>query len=85
MLFLYRWIGAVPGTDDDVVVLGVPMYNFGVPSTLKAYFDHIARAGVTFRYTATGPEGLLKGKKAYVFAARGGAYAALYRSANLGG
>jgi FMN-dependent NADH-azoreductase len=51
------------------------MYNFGVPSTLKAYFDHIARAGVTFRYTANGPEGLLKGKKAYVLAARGGLYA----------
>lgn len=58
-----------------VVVLGLPMYNFGVPSTLKAYFDHIARAGVTFRYTASGPEGLLRGKKAYVFAARGGLYA----------
>lgn len=59
----------------DVVVLGLPMYNFGVPSTLKAYFDHVARAGVTFRYTASGPEGLLKGKKAYVFATRGGRYA----------
>jgi FMN-dependent NADH-azoreductase len=50
------------------------MYNFGIPSTLKAYFDHIARAGVTFRYTADGPVGLLGGKKAYVFAARGGRY-----------
>jgi FMN-dependent NADH-azoreductase len=59
----------------DVIVMGLPMYNFGVPSTLKAYFDHIARAGVTFRYTANGSEGLLKGKKAYVFAARGGSYA----------
>ena len=59
----------------DVIVIGLPMYNFGVPSTLKAYFDHIARAGVTFRYTAEGPEGLLKGKKAYVFATRGGRYA----------
>jgi FMN-dependent NADH-azoreductase len=59
----------------DVVVIGLPMYNFGVPSTLKAYFDHIARAGITFRYTANGPEGLLSGKKAYVFAARGGRYA----------
>ena len=39
----------------DVIVLGLPMYNFGVPSTLKAYFDHVARAGVTFRYTETGP------------------------------
>jgi len=58
----------------DVIVLGLPMYNFGVPSQLKAYFDHIARAGVTFRYTASGPQGLLTGKKVYVFAARGGVY-----------
>jgi FMN-dependent NADH-azoreductase len=58
----------------DVIVLGLPMYNFGVPSHLKAYFDHIARAGVTFRYTANGPQGLLTGKKAYVFAARGGVH-----------
>ena len=58
----------------DVIVLGLPMYNFGVPSTLKAYFDHIARAGVTFSYTEKGPRGLLTGKKAYVFAARGGLY-----------
>lgn len=58
----------------DVIVLGLPMYNFGVPSQLKAYFDHVARAGVTFRYTASGSEGLLKNKKAYVFAARGGHY-----------
>jgi FMN-dependent NADH-azoreductase len=56
-------------------VLGVPMYNFGVPSTLKAYFDHVARAGVTFRYTADGPVGLLTGKRAFVFATRGGRYA----------
>ena len=59
----------------DVIVLGLPMYNFGPPSTLKAYFDHIARAGVTFRYTDKGSVGLLTGKKAYVFAARGGKYA----------
>jgi FMN-dependent NADH-azoreductase len=59
----------------DVVVLGLPMYNFGVPSTLKAYFDHIGRAGVTFRYTERGPVGLLTGKKVYVFATRGGEYA----------
>ncbi len=59
----------------DVIVLAVPLYNFGVPSTLKAYFDHIARAGVTFRYTDKGPVGLLTGKKAIVFAARGGLYA----------
>lgn len=58
----------------DVLVLGVPMYNFGIPSTLKAWIDSIARAGTTFRYTANGPEGLLKGKRAYVLAARGGAY-----------
>jgi FMN-dependent NADH-azoreductase len=58
----------------DVLVLGLPMYNFGVPSTLKAYFDYIGRAGETFRYTASGPEGLLTGKRAYVFAARGGVY-----------
>lgn len=59
----------------DVLVLGVPMYNFAIPSTLKAYFDHIARAGVTFRYTEKGPVGLLTGKKVYVFGARGGFYA----------
>jgi FMN-dependent NADH-azoreductase len=58
----------------DVIVLGLPMYNFGIPSMLKAYFDHIARAGVTFRYTEKGSVGLLTGKKAYVFAARGGIY-----------
>lgn len=58
----------------DVVALGLPLYNFGIPSTLKAYFDHIARAGVTFRYTASGPEGLVKGKQVVVFAARGGLY-----------
>ena len=59
----------------DTIVLGLPMYNFGVPSTLKAYFDHVARAGETFRYTEKGPEGLLAGKRAIVFAARGGLYA----------
>lgn len=59
----------------DVVVLGLPTYNFGLPSTLKAYFDHIGRAGVTFKYTEKGPVGLLTGKKVYVFAARGGIYA----------
>ncbi len=59
----------------DAIVIGLPMYNFGIPSQLKAYFDHIARAGVTFRYTANGPEGLITGKKAYILAARGGIYA----------
>jgi FMN-dependent NADH-azoreductase len=63
----------------DVIVLGLPMYNFGVPSQLKAYFDHVARAGVTFKYTDKGPVGLLTGKKAYVFATRGGAYAGTAR------
>jgi len=55
----------------DVIVLGLPMYNFGVPSQLKAYFDHIARIG---EYTEKGPVGKLTGKKVYVFAARGGVY-----------
>ena len=58
----------------DVIVLGLPMYNFGIPSQLKAWFDHIARAGETFKYTDKGAVGLLAGKKAYVFAARGGQY-----------
>jgi FMN-dependent NADH-azoreductase len=58
----------------DVIVLGLPMYNFGVPSQLKAYFDHLARAGVSFRYTANGAEGLLGGAKVYILAARGGLY-----------
>lgn len=58
----------------DVLVLGVPMYNFGIPAQLKSWFDAIARAGVTFRYTENGPEGLLKGKKVYVTLARGGIY-----------
>src|SRR5918999_952400 len=58
----------------DVLVIGLPMYNFGVPSQLKAWFDHLARAGETFKYTDKGAVGLLKGKKAYVFTARGGVY-----------
>lgn len=58
----------------DVLVLGVPMYNFGVPVQLKAWIDALARAGVTFRYTAQGSEGLLRGKKVYVALARGGLY-----------
>lgn len=58
----------------DTVVLGVPMYNFGNSVQLKTWIDAIARAGVTFRYTETGPEGLLKGKKVYVALARGGLY-----------
>ncbi len=58
----------------DAIVLGVPMYNFGVSAQLKNWIDAIARAGVTFRYTENGPEGLLKGKKVYVALARGGRY-----------
>jgi len=58
----------------DTLVIGLPMYNFGIPSQLKAYFDHVARAGVTFKYTDKGAVGLLTGKRAYVFAARGGLY-----------
>ena len=60
----------------DVIVLGAPMYNFGMPIQLKAWFDAIARAGVTFRYTANGPEGLLKNKQVIVATARGGIYPA---------
>lgn len=56
----------------DVVVIGVPLYNFGIPSTLKAYFDQLARAGVTFKYSETGPVGLLDDKPVYIIAARGG-------------
>ena len=58
----------------DVDVLGVPMYNFGVPAQLKNWIDAISRVGVTFRYTEKGPEGLLKGKKVYVALTRGGRY-----------
>ena len=58
----------------DVLVLGAPMYNLSVSSSLKAWIDHIARAGVTFSYSESGPRGLLSGKKAYVFTSRGGIY-----------
>ncbi|MEJ5978249.1 FMN-dependent NADH-azoreductase [Novosphingobium sp. PS1R-30] len=58
----------------DVVVIGVPMYNFGIPSQLKAWFDHILIAGRTFRYTETGPEGLAGDKRVIVAASRGGYY-----------
>jgi FMN-dependent NADH-azoreductase len=66
-------IAEVEAADD--IVIAAPMYNFSVPSTLKAWVDHIARAGRTFRYTENGPEGLLKSKKVYVVASRGGFYA----------
>ncbi|WP_297906506.1 NAD(P)H-dependent oxidoreductase [Thiomonas sp.] len=58
----------------DVLVIGVPMYNFGVPSQLKNWIDAIARVGVTFRYTQSGPQGLLTGKTVYLALARGGRY-----------
>jgi FMN-dependent NADH-azoreductase len=58
----------------DTIVLAAPMYNFSIPSTLKAWIDHVARAGRTFRYTASGPEGLLKGKKLFAITGRGGVY-----------
>jgi FMN-dependent NADH-azoreductase len=56
----------------DCIVLGLPMYNFGIPSQLKAYFDQLARAGITFKYTETGPLGLLDDIPVYILAARGG-------------
>ncbi|CAG8867615.1 FMN-dependent NADH-azoreductase [Pseudomonas fluorescens] len=59
----------------DVLVLAAPMYNFAIPSTLKAWLDHVLRAGITFKYTPTGPQGLLTGKRAYVLTARGGIHA----------
>ena len=58
----------------DTIVLAVPMYNFSIPSTLKAWIDHVARAGRTFRYSPQGPEGLLTGKKVFVVTGRGGVY-----------
>jgi FMN-dependent NADH-azoreductase len=58
----------------DILLLGVPMYNFGPPSSLKAWIDHVVRAGKTFKYGEHGPQGLITGKKAYVFMAAGGNY-----------
>lgn len=58
----------------DVLVIGAPMYNLSVSSSLKAWIDHVARAGVTFKYTDKGPVGLITVRKAYVFTARGGIY-----------
>ena len=58
----------------DLVIIAAPMYNFNIPTQLKNWIDLVARAGVTFRYTENGPEGLLKGKKVYVALARGGRY-----------
>jgi FMN-dependent NADH-azoreductase len=60
----------------DTLIIAAGMINFGIPSTLKAYIDYILRPGVAFRYTDKGPEGLVKGKKAYLVLARGGNYSA---------
>lgn len=60
--------------DADVLVIGLPLYNFGMPSTLKSWFDYVARAGTTFQYTAQGPEGLVTGKQAVLAHARAGQY-----------
>ncbi|GAB3094966.1 FMN-dependent NADH-azoreductase [Lysobacter terrae] len=60
--------------DSDVIVIGAPMYNFSVPSTLKAWIDRVAVAGRTFRYTESGPEGLAKGKRLVIASGRGGIY-----------
>ncbi len=59
----------------DILVIGVPMYNFAVPAMLKSWTDHLARAGVTFRYTATGPQGLLGNKKVILVMSTGGQHA----------
>jgi len=58
----------------DVIVIGAPMYNFGISSTLKAWIDHVSRAGLTFKYTEHGPVGLITGKKVYLAIATGGVY-----------
>jgi FMN-dependent NADH-azoreductase len=58
----------------DTIVVAMPMYNFGVPSTFKSWLDRIARAGITFRYSENGPVGLLKDKKVIIVATRGGMY-----------
>lgn len=58
--------------DSDTIIIGLPMYNFSIPSMLKAWFDHVARAGTTFKYTSTGSEGLLNNKKVYLVTTRGG-------------
>ena len=60
----------------DTLIIALPMYNFTIPSLLKSWVDHIARAGVTFKYTDTGPVGLLQGKKAYLVSALGGQHEA---------
>lgn len=58
----------------DILVIAMPMYNFSVPTMLKSWFDHVARAGVTFAYTENGPKGLLRDKQAYLVTAMGGTH-----------
>jgi len=58
----------------DTLVIGAPMYNFGIASTLKTWFDYVLRAGITFKYSESGPVGLLEGKRAIVIESRGGLY-----------
>lgn len=58
----------------DTIVIGVPMYNFGVPTGLRAWFDHVLRAGETFAYSEAGPQGLLSGKRVIIVESRGGLY-----------
>ena len=58
----------------DTLVIGAPMYNFSIPTALRAWFDHVLRAGETFRYTSAGPQGLLSGKKVIVVESSGGLY-----------
>ncbi|MDP9076919.1 MAG: NAD(P)H-dependent oxidoreductase [Bacteroidota bacterium] len=60
--------------DADIIVIGAPLYNFSIHSTLKAWIDHVARAGVTFKYDENGAEGLIKGKKVYIALSSGGIY-----------
>jgi len=60
--------------DADIIIIGAPLWNFGIPSVLKAWVDHIARANVTFKYSEAGAEGLVKGKKVYVAMASGAIY-----------
>lgn len=60
--------------DADTIVIGVPMYNFTIPSVLKSWFDHIARTNITFKYTENGAVGLVEGKKVYLAIATGGVY-----------
>jgi FMN-dependent NADH-azoreductase len=60
--------------DADIIIIGAPLYNFSIPSTLKAWVDHIARGGITFKYDENGPQGLIKGKKIYIAIASGAVY-----------